>query len=109
MLWAGFAYILANKNNTTLYTGAAGDLYSRLYEHRTKMNKGFSSRYNTNKLVYYECFNKIELAFDREAEITSWSRQRKVNLIESINPDWADLTSEIHADRIERYPSTSPR
>ena len=108
MLWAGFTYILTNKNNTTLYTGATGDLYSRLFAHRTKINKrGFSARYNTAKLVYYECFTDRETAFEREAQIKSWSREKKERLIKSINPEWMDLTGEVHADRIDNYPRES--
>jgi putative endonuclease len=108
MLWAGFCYIMTNKNNTTLYTGATTDLHSRIFEHSMKVNKGFSSRYNTNKLVYYECFSEVELAFEREAQLKAMSRQVKINLIESINPNWIDLSSEIHYDRIDRYPDPKP-
>jgi len=82
-------------------------LHSRLYEHRIKINRGFSARYNTTKLVYYECFMDRETAFEREAQIKSWSREKKQRLIESINPNWMDLTDEIHDDRIENYPRES--
>jgi putative endonuclease len=104
MLWAGFAYLMANKNNTVLYCGATNDLFDRIFEHKNHVNPGFTSKYKTSKLVYYECFLEPEAAFEREAQIKSWSRARKIKLIESINPGWDDLSSEIHYDRIERYP-----
>lgn len=100
MLWAGFAYIMTNKNNTVLYTGATNDLYSRVYEHKKKINPGFSARYNTDKLVYYECFYDVESAFKREAQIKSWSRRKKIELITSMNPTWQDLYDEIHNDSV---------
>ena len=104
MLWAGFTYLLTSRKNTVLYTGATTDLYSRIYEHKKKVNVGFSSRYNVDKLVYYECFYEAEAAFEREAQIKSWSRAKKVALINALNPEWRDLYSEIHHDRIDRYP-----
>lgn len=109
MLWVAFTYILTNKNHSVLYTGATRDLYARLYEHRAKLNPGFSSRYNVNELVYYECFLEAELAFDREAQIKSWSRRKKEELIASINPGWIGLTNEIQAGYIERYPDPPVR
>ena len=100
MLWAGFVCILTNKNHTVLYTGATNDLFSRIYEHKQKSSPGFTSRYNVNKLVYYECFYEVESAFDRETQIKSWTRQKKERLIYESNPQWADLSSEIQAYRI---------
>jgi putative endonuclease len=101
MLWAGFTYIMTSRKNTVIYTGATNNLYSRIYEHRYKANPGFSARYNTEKLVYYECFYEVELAFEREAQIKSWSRKKKIKLIESVNPSWRDLYDEIKDDRVE--------
>ena len=104
MLWAGFAYIMTNKNHTVLYTGATNDLYSRIYEHKEKINPGFTARYNCNKLVYYECFDDVKLAFEREAQIKSWTRNKKEKLIYDSNPQWADLSSKVHADHVDRWP-----
>ena len=101
MLWAGFTYIMTSRKNTVIYTGATNNLYSRIYEHRYKVNPGFSARYNTEKLVYYECFYEVELAFEREAQIKSWSRKKKIKLIESVNPTWRDLYDEIRDDKVE--------
>src|SRR5688572_32592685 len=104
MLWAGFVYIMTNKNHTVLYTGATNDLYSRIYEHKQRINRGFASKYNVNELVYYECFHELEAAFAREAQIKSWTRNKKERLIYASNPQWADLSSEIQAYRIIGYP-----
>jgi len=104
MLWAGFAYIMTNKRHTVLYTGATNDLYSRIYEHKEKLNPGFASKYNCNKLVYYECFLEPEAAFEREAQIKSWTRNKKEKLIYDFNPQWTDLSSQIHADHVDGRP-----
>ncbi len=92
----GFIYILTNKNNTTLYTGVTSDLTSRLMEHiDKKYPHSFSARYNLNKLVYYETFQSIEAAIEREKQIKAGSRTKKIRLIESINPLWNDLGKEV--------------
>jgi putative endonuclease len=108
MLWAGFTYIMTSRKNKVLYTGATSDLHTRLFEHKSKLNPGFTARYQIDKLVYYECFLRCEQAFAREEQIKSWSRQKKIALIESINPEWNDLSPEVHYDRIVRYPSPRP-
>jgi putative endonuclease len=99
MEWSGFVYILTNKNHTVLYTGATNDLHSRLFEHQQKLRPGFTSRYNVNKLVYFECFYEVEQAFKREAQIKSWSRKKKEELIRKSNPEWKDLSPEILIQR----------
>ena len=96
MKHGGNVYILTNKNNTTLYTGVTSDLYSRIIEHRTKkFTKSFTSRYNLNKLVYYETFHSIEEAIAREKQIKSGSRLKKEKLIHEMNPYWNDLFNEV--------------
>ena len=88
----GFVYIMANKNNSVLYTGVSSDLKNRAYEHKTNLDpKSFTCRYNLHKLVYYECFHNIEEAIDREKQIKAGSRAKKIKLIESMNPKWIDL------------------
>lgn len=90
-----FIYIITNKNNTVLYTGVTNNLERRVLEHKHKMNKGsFSARYNVEKLVYYERYSHIEEAIAREKQIKAGSRQKKINLIDSINPEWKDLFEE---------------
>jgi len=84
-------YIMTNKHNTTLYTGVTNDLKRRVFEHKKHMVKGFTDRYNLEKLVYFEVTNDIKAAILREKQIKNGSREKKINLIESTNPDWRDL------------------
>lgn len=86
-----FVYILSNKYNTVLYTGITNDLERRVNEHKRKINSGFTSQYNVDKLVYYEQTSDVLSAIAREKQIKSWSRKKKNELIESINPEWNDL------------------
>ena len=96
MNYGGCVYILTNKNKTVLYTGVTVDLKTRINEHKNKLfPKSFTSRYNCNKLVYYEGFHRIEDAIFREKQIKSGSRKKKISLIESINPEWQDLYEEV--------------
>ena len=91
----GAIYILTNKNNTVLYTGVTSDLRKRLYEHRNKIYaSSFTTKYNVSKLVYFEVFSLIEEAIAREKQIKGGSRKKKIELIESINPEWKDLSGE---------------
>ncbi|MFC1946794.1 GIY-YIG nuclease family protein [Chloroflexota bacterium] len=91
-----YIYIITNEHNTVLYTGVTNDLERRIYEHKNKLVKGFTSRYNTDKLVYYEICEDIENAILREKQIKGWLRKRKNCLIELINPEWKDLSEEIY-------------
>lgn len=91
-----FVYIITNKNNTVLYTGVTNDLENRLWEHRHKVNKtSFTARYNVEKLVYFERYSHIEEAIAREKQIKAGSRQKKVDLIEHMNPEWKDLVGDL--------------
>lgn len=92
MVHGGCVYIMVNKNHTVFYTGVTSDLFSRITEHKEKLYpNSFTSRYNISKLVYYESFNFIEEAIDREKQIKKYSRFKKVKLIRSQNPDWKDI------------------
>ena len=92
----GFVYILANKNNTTLYVGVTSNLLQRIMQHKEKHDKkSFSARYNTNKLVYYEAFQDIGEAIGREKQIKAGSRAKKIALIEKENAEWGDLTKQV--------------
>lgn len=82
---------MTNKRNTVLYTGITSNLKKRVYEHKEKLVAGFTKRYNINKLVYYEVFGNVYGAITREKKIKSGSRQKKINLIKSLNPQWDDL------------------
>ena len=86
-----FVYLLTNKNNAVLYTGCTNDLERRVYEHKHKLLKGFTNKYNCVKLVYFEEFNDGDEAFHREKQLKRYRRAWKENMINSINPEWLDL------------------
>lgn len=86
-----YIYILANKNNTVLYTGITNDLVRRVYEHKNKLHPGFTKKYNIGKLVYYEMCADVLSAITREKQIKAGSRKKKDLLIESTNIEWDDL------------------
>lgn len=90
-----YIYILTNYNNTTLYIGVTSDLVNRIYQHKEKLVDGFSKRYNLNKLVYFEVFTTAYDAISREKQLKGGSRAKKIKLIESINPAWLDLYSDL--------------
>jgi len=87
-----YIYIMTNLHNTTLYTGVTNDLYRRVQEHKRGEGGKFSRSYKLKKLVYYEVFDNVEVAITREKQIKGGSRMKKLELIESINPEWHDLT-----------------
>ena len=89
-----FVYILSNYTNSTLYVGMTNDLKRRLYEHKNKLIEGFSSKYNTNKLVYFEETSDVKTAIQREKNLKKWNRQWKNELIEKTNPDYKDLSDD---------------
>ena len=91
-----FVYILTNRHNTTLYTGITNNLPRRLYEHQNHLVKGFTSRYNLEKLVYYEVTTDVYAAISREKQIKGWTRQKKNQLIEMENPTWSDLSPRVY-------------
>ncbi len=90
-----YVYILTNKHNTVLYTGITNDLKRRVYEHKEKLVDGFTKKYNITKLVYYEVFEDPENAILREKQIKAGSRQKKIDLINSINREWINLYEKI--------------
>ena len=79
-------------NSKTLYIGVTNDLRRRIYEHKNKLIDGFTKKYDITKLVYYESCSSIDVAIRRERQLKNWHRQWKINLIESINQDWKDLS-----------------
>ena len=83
--------MMINKNNTVIYTGVTNNLKQRVYEHKEKLIDGFTKKYNLNKLVYFEITNDINSAIQREKQIKAGSRQKKTDLINSINAEWKDL------------------
>ena len=87
-----FVYILASRRNGTLYVGVTNDLLRRTFEHRDETLKGFTQRYGVGMLVYYESYDDVRLALQRERNIKHWSRKWKLELIEGFNPMWRDLS-----------------
>ena len=90
-----FVYIMASKANGTLNTGVTNNLLRKVYEHREGLIAGFTKKYSVKHLVYYEVHTEIKEALLREKRIKEWKRQWKVNLIQSMNPEWRDLYEDI--------------
>jgi len=90
-----FVYILTNAFDTVFYTGVTNDLARRVIEHKHGKAGGFTSRYRVFKLVFYEMYNDINLAINREKQIKGGSRQKKIDLINSMNPDWQALADHL--------------
>lgn len=86
-----YVYIATNPNNTVLYTGVTSNLVKRIYEHKNHLASGFTSKYNINKLVYYEIFEDINEAIEREKQLKNWHREWKMNLIKQSNPQFNDI------------------
>jgi len=90
-----YIYIMTNKRNTVIYTGATNDLKRRVYEHKEKLADGFTKNYNITKLVYYEVFEDVANAILREKQLKGGSRQKKSELVNSMNEEWRDLYEEL--------------
>jgi putative endonuclease len=90
-----YVYILSNQHNDVLYTGVTNNLYRRVRDHKTGKGGKFSAKYNVNKLVYYELFDDIFDAISYEKRIKSGSRQKKIDLVNELNPDWRDLFEDL--------------
>lgn len=89
-----YVYIMASKPNGTIYTGVTNNLERRVYEHKNNIIKGFTSKYQIHRLVYFEETNNINDALELEKQIKGWLRKKKVALIESVNPNWDDLAED---------------
>jgi putative endonuclease len=89
-------YILSNLNRSVLYVGVTSNLLKRVPEHRERLNpRAFTARYRVDRLVHFEPFQDIVAAIEREKELKSWTRAKKIALIETANCDWQDLWPEI--------------
>jgi putative endonuclease len=86
-----YVYILASKKKGTLYIGITNNILRRVLEHKDKILKGFTAKYNTDKLVYYEKYGDVNFAIRREKILKEWNREWKIRLIEESNKDWKDL------------------
>ncbi|HKY87841.1 MAG TPA: GIY-YIG nuclease family protein [Pseudorhodoplanes sp.] len=92
---SAWLYILANKPGGTLYVGVTNDLVRRVFKHREGAVEGFTKRYSLKTLVYYEQHETVPLAIQREKNVKHWSREWKIDLIVSLNPEWRDLYPDI--------------
>ncbi len=90
-----YVYILTNQNNNVLYIGVTNNIYRRIKEHKEKIIKGFTAKYNVDKLIYLEITNNIVDALEREKQLKRWHRQWKINLINQQNPNWKDLSIDL--------------
>jgi len=86
-----YVYILCNKRNGTLYTGVTSDLIKRVYEHKNNLVDGFTKKYSVHRLVWYEMYEAVDVAINREKQIKKWKRKWKLELIGKYNPEWNDL------------------
>lgn len=99
MYKGGFVYILTNKNKTVFYIGVTSDLRGRIWKHENHIyEKSFTDQYNVVYLIYYEFFDSIISAIDREKQLKRWSREKKEALVNKLNPDWRFLNEEIAED-----------
>jgi len=89
-----YVYLITNWNNKVMYVGVTNNLERRIYEHKNKLVKGFSKKYNVHKLVYFEETQDVTAAINREKEIKKWRREKKNELVNRINPTWKDLSLE---------------
>lgn len=88
----GFVYILTNNWNKVLYVGVTADLVKRIFRHKMGLGGGFTKKYGTNKLVYYEKFDDIVKAIEREKQLKNWRREWKIKLVESVNLKWTEIS-----------------
>lgn len=91
----GYTYILCSQRNGTLYIGVTSNLVKRVWEHKQKIVEGFTKKYYVDKLCYYECFDNILDAIEREKQLKKYVRKKKLDLIETFNPEWLDLYYQI--------------
>lgn len=94
-----YVYIMTNKSKT-LYTGVTNNLLRRVFEHKKKETPGFTKRYNITQLVYYEETSDVHSAINREKQIKGWLRRKKIELIETMNPKWTDLSADWYDDEM---------
>ena len=88
-----YVYILTNWNHHVMYIGVTNNLERRLYEHKNELVAGFSRKYHTHSLVYFETTPDVRAALEREKQLKKWSREKKNQLVEAENPPWEDLSS----------------
>ena len=89
-----YVYVLTNKSNRVMYIGVTNNLERRLYEHKQELIEGFTKRYHVHKLVYFETTTDVRSAIEREKQLKGWRRARKNELVETMNPEWRDLSED---------------
>ena len=104
-----YVYILTNKKNGTLYIGVTNDLERRLREHKNKVNEGFTKKYGLDRLVYFEKFQFIKEAIQREKNMKKWKRHWKIKRIQEENPEWKDLSKDWFVEQIPAYAGMTNR
>jgi len=102
-----YVYLMTNRSRVVLYIGVTNGLVRRVWQHQNKTIAGFTKRYNVDRLVYFESFENPYDAISREKKIKAWRRSKKNQLVETVNPKWADLSSILFQPM--RDPSSSPR
>ncbi|MDR0872105.1 MAG: GIY-YIG nuclease family protein [Prevotellaceae bacterium] len=95
-----WVYFMTNQHNSVLYIGVTNDLFRRANEHKTHQTKGFTDKYNCEKLVYFEEFNQIEEAIAREKQLKNWKREWKNALVDKANAEWRDLFLDFLGERV---------
>lgn len=93
-------YILTNQRHTVVYVGVTSNLSKRVHQHKTKFYKGFTSKYNVDKLVYFESFSHIMDAIRREKQIKKYRREKKDALVNTVNPEWKELNPDLGIDQL---------
>ena len=100
-----YVYILTSIANKVLYIGVTNNIERRVFEHKNKLVKGFTNKYNVDRLVYFEQYTNINQAIKREKQLKKWNRQWKIDLINENNPKWKDLAErwniELNKDSIK--------
>jgi len=94
-----YVYIVQSSSRRALYIGMTNNLYKRVLQHKTHAFEGFTDDYNATRLVYWESFDDVRNAIDREKQLKGWRREKKIRLIEKLNPGWKDLASDCNETR----------
>ena len=89
-----YVYFLTNWNNKVMYIGVTGNLRRRIYEHKNELVDGFTKRYHIHKLVYFEQTSDVNAALEREKQLKKWTRAKKNRLVETVNPEWNDISAD---------------
>ena len=96
-----YVYIMTG-HNRRLYIGVTNNLARRVLDHRTKAISGFTAQYNLTRLAYFEQFSDVKEAIAREKQIKGWTREKKLTLVESMNPNWFDLGDDLFSDEVKK-------